>query len=77
MQTHLRVGLQQRGDPRGLVRRKVIGNHMNLFPLGLMSHKVRQEGGELLGGVSVGRLAEHLARLGIERGVEGQRTACR
>ena len=46
---------------------------MDLLPRGLMGHEVRQERDELLGGVAVGCLAQDLARLGIERGIEGER----
>ncbi len=59
MQMHDRVGLQKLGDSVGFVGREVIGNDVNLLHWGLTSHAVRQEGGELLGGVSAGRLAEY------------------
>lgn len=73
MQAHRRMGLQKFGDPRGLVRREIVRNHMDLHALGLIGHEVRQERDELLEGVALRRLAQHLARLGIERGVEGER----
>ncbi len=73
MQTHRRVRLQKLGHPLGLVRREIVRNHMDLLARGLMGHEVRQERDELLGGVAVGCLAQDLARLGIERGIEGER----
>lgn len=73
MQMHLRVGLQKFGDPRGLVRREIVRNHMNFQARGLSGHEVRQEGDELLGRVPVGRFAQDFARLRIERGVQGER----
>ena len=69
MQMHLRMGLQELGDPPGLVRREVVRNHMDLQAPGLIGHEVRQEGDELLRRVPIGRLAQDFARLGIERGV--------
>jgi hypothetical protein len=41
------------------------------FP-GLSDHEVHQKRDELLGGMALGRLPEHGARLGIEGGVQGQ-----
>lgn len=72
MQTHIRVGLQKLSDPRGFVRREMVGDDMNLLPRGLIGDEVRQEGDELLGGVPVGRLAKDFARLGSERSVQGE-----
>jgi hypothetical protein len=60
-------------DSLGLVRREVIGNHVNLFALGLIGHDVCQERDELCRGVSFSRLAQHLARPGVESRVERQR----
>lgn len=51
---------------RGLVRREIIGNLMNLFARGLTRHDVSQKGDELLGGMAHGGLSEHFAGLGIE-----------
>ena len=73
MQPHCRMGLQKLGDPGSLVRREVIGNHMNLFPGWLLGDEVRQKGDELFGGMPVRRLAQYFPRLGIERRVQRQR----
>ncbi len=73
MQPHSRVCLQKLGDPRGFVRREVVRNDMDLQARGLIGDEVHQEGDELLGSVSVGRLAKDFARLRIERSVQGER----
>ena len=70
---YLRVGLQKLSDPLGLVRREVVRNHMDLPSLRLSGHEVRQEGDELLRRMPLGGLAENFPRLGIERGVQGER----
>jgi len=74
MQMYRRVGLQKCGDPSGLVGREVVGDHVNLLTGGLARHDVGQKGDELFRGVPVCRLAQHFPCLGIERGVERQRT---
>ena len=44
---HPRILGEERLDPRGLVRREVIGDHVNLFAFGLVGHDVGQECDEL------------------------------
>ena len=55
-----------------LVRREVIGDHMNFLALGLMRHDVGEEGNELGRGVARGSFIQHLTGLGIEGCVERQ-----
>ena len=45
---------------------------MNLFACGLVGPEVGQECDELGGGVACSRLAQDLARLGVERGIQGK-----
>ena len=72
MQMHLRIDLQELSDSPSLVRREVIRDDMDLLPPGLSDDEVHQKCDELLGGMALGRLPEHGARLGIEGGVQGQ-----
>ena len=65
-----RVRGEDRLDPRGLVRREVIGTHMHLLAFGLVGHDVGQEGDELGRGGTGRRLAPTFARLGVERGIQ-------
>src|ERR1700688_4322226 len=58
----------------GLMRREVVGNDMNLLASGLVGHDVSQEGHKLGRGVTRGGLAEYFAGLGIEGGVQRERT---
>ena len=60
-------------DLLGLVRREVIGDHMNLLALGLVGHDVGEEGDELGRGVARGGFAQHLTGLGVKGGIERQR----
>lgn len=70
VQLDLRVLGEKRFDAPSLVRREVIRNHMNLLAVRLTGHQVGQECHELGRGMARDRLAQHLTRLGIERGVE-------
>ena len=56
---HPRVLGEERLNPRGLVRREVIGDHVNLFAFGLVGHDVGQECDELGRGVARCSLAQH------------------
>jgi len=73
VQPHVGVLSQEVRHSRGLVRREIIGNHMNLFAAWLARHDVGQKGDELLGGMAHGGLSEYFAGLGIEGCVERQR----
>ncbi len=64
---------QKRVNPLGLMRRKIVGNDVDLFALGLIDHNVGQKGDEFGGGVPVSGLAQDFTGLGIESGVQGQR----
>ena len=57
-------------DRLALVGREVIGDHMDLFAAGLIDDDVGEEGDKLGGGVPFGGLAQHLAGLGVEGGIE-------
>lgn len=50
-----------------LVRREVVGDHVDLFAARLISHNVGEEGYELGRGVVGCGLAQHLTSPGIER----------
>ena len=73
MQLPLRGGRQKLGAPWGLVRREVVRDHRALSPPRLADDEVRQERDELGRGVARRGLAHHLARLRVERRVQGQR----
>ena len=60
-------------DALGLVRREIVGDHVDLFAARLVDHDVGQERDELGRGVPRGGLAQHLAGLGVEGGVQRQR----
>lgn len=70
MQLHPWILGEKRLDPRGFVRREIIRDHVNLFVSGLMGHEVGQKGGELSRGVARCGLAQHLARFGVDHGVQ-------
>ena len=72
VQMHPRILGEERLDPRGLVRREVVGDHMDLLAVGLVHHEVGQKRDELCRGVARRSLAPHLARLGVERRVQGE-----
>ena len=64
---------EERIDSLGLVRREVVGDHMDLFALALVHHEVGQKRDELRRGVTLSGLAQHLAGLGVERCVQRER----
>ena len=74
VQRNLGMRHQEVLDRCALVRREVVGDHMDLFAAGLMDHDVGEERDELSGGVPQRRFAEHLAGLRIEGGIQRQRT---
>ena len=67
-EVHMNAGVlaQELLDLLGLVRREVVGDHMDLLALGLVGHDVGKEGNELGRRVTLGCLAEDLASLGVE-----------
>ena len=65
--------LQEVFDRLALVSREVVGDHMDLFAARLIDHDVGEEGDELGRGVPRGGLAQHLAGLGVEGGIQRQR----
>ena len=73
MQVNLRMSSQKVVDLSGVMGGEVVGNHVDLFAARLVDDDVRQEGDELRRSVTHGRFAEHLAGLGVERRVQGQR----
>ncbi len=65
--------LKKAGDFRGLMRRKIIENHVNVL-LGLAEpNHLMQKIHELIAGVAHCRFAVDLAAMHIESGVERQR----
>jgi hypothetical protein len=64
---------EKRLHPFGLVRREVIGDHMDLFVFGLVGDDVGEKRDELRRGVALCGLAQYLAGLGVEGGIQGQR----
>jgi len=75
MQPHRRMFAQKLLHALGLVRRQVVGDHIDLLAGRLMRHDVAQKRYELLSGVSRRGLAEHLSGLRVERRVLRQRAA--
>ena len=63
---------QEVRDRPALVRRLVVGNHMDLFAARLIDHNVGQEGDEFGRGVPRRRFTEHFAGLGVEGSVQRQ-----
>jgi len=61
--------LVEPGDLLRLLRRQVIGDHVDLFGRGLVDHDVCQEGDELRRSVPRRGFAYHLAGFSVERGV--------
>ena len=61
VQRHPRIPGETRIDPRGLVCRAVVGDHVNLFAGGLVGHEVGQEGHERGRGVARCGLVHHLS----------------
>ena len=55
------------------MRQQVIDDQVNLVALGLVGHDVGQECDELCRRMAFSRLPDHFARLGVKRGVQGQR----
>src|SRR5437867_4842942 len=74
MQVNVLMRGQKLIDALGLVRREVVGDHMNLLAARLVDHDVSEEGDEFCRCVSLGGLAQYLASLGVEGGVQRQRT---
>lgn len=60
-------------DRGGAMGREIIGNNVKLLALGQAGHDLVKESNKLRTGVTRGGLAQHLAGLGVERGVERKR----
>src|ERR1700682_2594379 len=60
-------------DALGLVRREVVSDDVNFLALGLVNHDVSEKRDELRRGMPLRRLAQYLAGLGVECGVQRQR----
>ena len=73
MQPHVRMLEQEGAHGLGLMRREIVRDDVNLAPLRLTGHDVAEEVDKGGAGVARHRLAEHLARLRIQRGEERQR----
>ena len=73
MQVNVGMFGQKILNPLGLVRREVVGDHMDLLASGLVRHEVSEEGHELLRGVACSRPAQDLSALRVEGGIERQR----
>src|SRR5205823_1916127 len=72
MDVNVGMSLQECLDLGGLMRRKIVGNDVDLLAAGLIGHYLGEKGDEFLAGVTGHRLAEHLAAAIIEGGVKGQ-----
>src|SRR6218665_2545195 len=65
---------EERVNQRGLVCREVVDDDVDFLAARLMGHDVGEEGDELGRGMPRGGLAQHFAGLGIEGGVQGERS---
>ena len=70
MQGEIGIGRQKFGDAFGLVGREVIDNGVNSFARRLGGDQLVQKGDKLGAGVPLSHLAQDLAALGFQRGVE-------
>jgi hypothetical protein len=70
MQLHIRMSGHKVGHLRGLMRRQVVGDDMDLARCGLRAHDLLKERDELVAGMALGRFAQHEAALRLQRGVE-------
>ena len=73
VQVNVPMSFQKILDLPRLMGREVVGNYMDLLAAPLIDDNVRQEGHKLRRRVSCGRLAQHLAGLGVEGRLERQR----
>src|SRR4029453_5449951 len=73
MQMNIRMRNQEGLDPRGLVRREIVSDHVNLLTFWLVDYDVGQERNEFGRGMPHRGLTEHLAGFGIEGCVQRQR----
>jgi hypothetical protein len=70
---NLRVRFGKLFDRRALVRREVVGDHVDLFAARLVDHDVGEEGDQLRRGVPLRSYAQHFAGLRIAGSVQRQR----
>lgn len=70
------LGVRSREVSEGLtlVSRDVVGNHVGFFAARLVDCDIGQEGNELGRAMARGGHAQHIAGLGVEGGVPGQRS---
>src|SRR6218665_2054013 len=61
-------------NQRGLVCREVVDDDVNFLAARLMGHDASEEGGELGRGMPRGGLAQHFTSLGIEGGLQRERS---
>ena len=62
---NLRVRFEEVFDRRALVRRKIVGDHVDLFATRLVNHDVSEKGNELRRGVPLGSFAPALLPVGV------------
>src|SRR6266508_3414955 len=74
MQPHVRMREQEGAHGLGLMRREIVGDHMNLSPLRLTGHDVAEKVDKGGAGVPRHGLTEDFTRLGIQGREERQRT---
>src|SRR6218665_3372145 len=65
---------EERVNQLGLVCREVVDDDVNFLAARLMGHDLGEEGDELGRGMPRGGLAQHFTGLGIERGVQRERS---
>ena len=73
MQPHVRMLEQEGAHGLGLMGREIVGDDVNVSSFRLTGDDVAEEVDKGGAGVPRHRLADHLARLGIQRGEERQR----
>jgi hypothetical protein len=73
MDPHVAMTIDKLPDPGGAMGREIICNNVDLLALGKAGHDLFKESSKLRTGVTRRGLAQHLACLGVERGVERKR----
>ena len=77
VQANFWVRIQEIFDQRTLVRRQIVGDDSDLFATRLVGNDIAEESDELGRRMPRRGLAEHLARLGVEGRVQGQRAVAK
>ena len=70
MELNVNMGGEELSHGLGLVRRKVVGDDVNLLALGLRDDDICEKGNELRTGVAVGCFAQDLSAGNLQCGVE-------